>query len=189
MKENNHVAQRVQKRAKEEEEQEQKAGFKSEEHFKGLSLPLPVEEKISQMRIGIIKTCWNESLVNSLSGSCREELLKAKVMPSNIVEVSVPGSFELPFAAQRMALSRKVDAIICFGVLLKGETNHYDNVAQSVAQGLMQVQLSTNVPVVYGVLNCMNMGQAKERYCHYLDVLYHYCCYACLNFRFCSYSG
>eukprot|EP00005_Dracoamoeba_jomungandri_P010194 CAMPEP_0174268462 /NCGR_PEP_ID=MMETSP0439-20130205/37563_1 /TAXON_ID=0 /ORGANISM="Stereomyxa ramosa, Strain Chinc5" /LENGTH=645 /DNA_ID=CAMNT_0015356659 /DNA_START=1 /DNA_END=1938 /DNA_ORIENTATION=+ len=140
--------------------------FKIKDDFankKVVALPLPPSETIRQLRIGIVKTCWNVTLVNLLAEQSKSCLSKFGVVQKNITEITVPGSFELPLAAQRLATTGTVDAIIVFGVLIKGQTLHFDVVSQSVANGLMNVQLKTGVPVLYGVLNCVSFEQAVER--------------------------
>jgi 3,4-dihydroxy 2-butanone 4-phosphate synthase/GTP cyclohydrolase II len=132
---------------------------------KEVPLALPGLEDISKLRVGIIRTSWNDTLVSSLTNQCKQALLSSGISPNNIVSemYDVPGAFELPFAAQRLAASGTVDAIICFGVLIKGETMHFEYISSAVATGLMQVQLSSNLPVLYGVLNCVTLEQAQAR--------------------------
>lgn len=132
---------------------------------KEVPIELPSVEDISKLRIGIIRTSWNDSHVSSLSLQCKQALIKSGITPENIISDvwDVPGAFELPFAAQRLAATGTVDAIICFGVLIKGETMHFEYISSSVSAGLMQVQLSSNIPVICGVLNCLTLGQAQPR--------------------------
>jgi len=132
---------------------------------KEVPIALPDLEHISKLRVGIIRTSWNDSLVSSLSAQCKQALLDSGITANNVVTdiYDVPGAFELPFAAQRMAASGTVDAIICFGVLIKGETMHFEYISSAVATGLMQVQLTSNLPVLYGVLNCLTLEQAQDR--------------------------
>ena len=85
------------------------------------------------------------------------------VVADDVVEVSVPGSFEIPFAARALATSGRVDAVICLGAVIRGETTHYDIVAGECARGVQQVQLRTGVPVVFGVLTTEDEGQALAR--------------------------
>jgi len=75
----------------------------------------------------------------------------------------VAGCYELPYAAKIVAKKREVDVVICFGLLIKGDTSHYEYLSQAVSQGLMKVQLESEVPVVYGVLNCLSRQQAEDR--------------------------
>jgi 6,7-dimethyl-8-ribityllumazine synthase len=88
----------------------------------------------SAMRIGIIRTRWNENHVQSLNTACKQALKDCKVDEANIFETSVPGSFELPLAARFLALSGTVDAIVCIGVLIKGETMHFEYIADAVVR-------------------------------------------------------
>lgn len=133
-------------------------------NVKEIPIHLPSPANIASLRVGLIRTSWNETLVTSLTSQCKKALLETGVREENIVEdYDVPGSFELPFAAQSLAKSGRVDAVICFGVLIKGETLHFEYISNAVSQGLMQVQLSTGVPMIYGVLNCLTKDQAVER--------------------------
>jgi 3,4-dihydroxy 2-butanone 4-phosphate synthase/GTP cyclohydrolase II len=132
---------------------------------KEVPIALPCADSVAKLRIGIIRTSWNDTLVSSLTNQCKQALLSSGVAASNIVTdiYDVPGAYELPFAALRLANSGQVDAIICFGVLIKGETMHFEYISSAVATGLMQVQLGANLPVLYGVLNCLTQGQAHAR--------------------------
>ena len=115
------------------------------------------------MRIGIIRTRWNNEDVSNLVSGVREGLAKCKVNEKSIFETSVPGSFELPLAARYLALSGTVDAIVCVGVLIKGDTMHFEFIADAVAKGLMNTQIQTSTPIVFGVLTCNNAEQVKAR--------------------------
>ena len=95
--------------------------------------------------------------------ACRNALKECKVEDSNIFETTVPGSFELPLAARFLALSGTVDAIVCAGVLIKGDTMHFEYIADAVAKGIMNVGIQTNIPIVFGVLTCLNEDQVKAR--------------------------
>lgn len=131
---------------------------------KEIPIHLPSLENISGLRIGIIRTSWNETLVGCLHSKCVNALVEYGVKLENIVQdYDVPGSFELPFAAQCLARSGRVDVVICFGVLIKGETMHFEYISSAVSQGLMQAQLATGIPVIYGVLNCLTLEQAAVR--------------------------
>ena len=115
------------------------------------------------MRIGIIRTRWNDQHVSNLVDGARKALLECKVAEDNIFETEVPGSFELPLAARFLALSGTVDAIICAGVLIKGETLHFEYISEAVSSGIMSVGLQTSTPIVFGVLTCLNEAQVKAR--------------------------
>lgn len=128
-----------------------------------LSLQLPTPKSLTGLRVGLLKTCWNETLVNSLANQTRDVLIESGVTPSNIVEALVPGSFELPWAAAQLIDAAQIDVVVCFGVLIKGETMHFEYISSSVAQGLMNLQLQKNVPVLDAVLNCLTVEQADAR--------------------------
>lgn len=132
------------------------------------ALGLSLKEKfppnvIKTLKIGIVRALWNEQLVSSLVEQTLGEMTQHGFDPENITTVEVPGSYELPLAAQQMALEGNVHAIICIGLLVKPQTIDFECVSQSVSQGLMQVQLDTKVPVIYGVLNCLTAEQAQTR--------------------------
>ena len=114
-------------------------------------------------RIGIIKTKWNPKIVNALADGAKQACLDAKVSKENIFETQVPGAWELPSAARFLALSGRVDAIVCVGCLIKGDTLHFEHIAEAVASGLMSVQLQTSVPCAFGVLTVLNEDQAAKR--------------------------
>jgi len=117
----------------------------------------------SNVRVGIIKTRWNDEHVNNLVSGIKKSLEECKVEEDNIFETEVPGSFELPLAARYLALSGTVDAIICCGVLIKGETLHFEYICSAVSDGLMTVGLQTATPVIFGVLTCLNEEQVISR--------------------------
>lgn len=117
----------------------------------------------SDMKIGIIRTRWNDEHVTNLVSGIKEGLKECNVDEDNIFETSVPGAFELPLAARFLALSGTVDAIVTCGVLIKGETMHFEYIADAVAKGLMNVGMTTTTPVVLGVLTCLNEDQVKAR--------------------------
>jgi 6,7-dimethyl-8-ribityllumazine synthase len=117
----------------------------------------------TNMRIGIIKTRWNDKHVDNLVSGIKTALTECKVQEDNIFETSVPGSFELPMAAQFLALSGTVDAIICTGVLIKGDTMHFEYIADAVSKGIMNIGLNTRTPVIFGVLTCLTEEQVIAR--------------------------
>lgn len=115
----------------------------------------------SSLSIGIVKTKWNRDIIAGLLDGCVNAMRERGVRL--IEEVKVPGAFELPMAAQMLAVSGEFDAVVCIGCLIKGETDHYEYIAQACSNGIMQVQLKTGVPVIFGVLTCTKESQAKER--------------------------
>ena len=117
----------------------------------------------SRLRIGIAVSRWNHEITDALLHDCLRALEAARVKKKNIAAIDVPGSFELPYAALRLIKDDKVDAVVCLGCLIKGETRHFECIAAAVSNGIMQVQLDTGVPVIFGVLTCLNEAQARER--------------------------
>lgn len=111
----------------------------------------------------MIRTRWNAPAVESLLSGVHQSLSASGVHPSNVVVSSVPGAFELPMAAKLLASSGTVDAVVCIGVLVKGETMHFEYIADAVAKGIMDVNLMTNCPTVFGVLTCLSDEQVKKR--------------------------
>lgn len=114
-------------------------------------------------RIAIVLARFNDEITGSLGDLCVNELVRCGVERDEIKIYSAPGAYELPFVAKRLATSRKFDAIICFGCVIKGETSHDVYVATWAAVGMGQVSLETGVPVLFGVLTPNTEEQAKER--------------------------
>ncbi|CAJ2501440.1 Uu.00g042930.m01.CDS01 [Anthostomella pinea] len=167
--------------------------------------PTPQEHDGSGLRIGIVHARWNTTIIEPLLKGTKDKLLGCGVKEANIVVQSVPGSWELPIAVQRMytasqiqqassssgaptagdllgssttdltalasssgtssssASTQPFDAVIAIGVLIKGETMHFEYIADAVSHGLMRVGLDLGVPVVFGVLTVLNDDQAKAR--------------------------
>jgi len=117
----------------------------------------------SDVRVGIIMARWNADIIQGLYKGVNESLSKAGVLPSNVFTTYVPGAFELPITAKFLAASKRVDVIICLGCLIKGDTMHFEYIAQATASGIMQVSLETYVPCIFGVLTVLNKEQAIIR--------------------------
>ncbi len=115
------------------------------------------------LRIAIVASRFNEEVTDRLLAGAHQGLLDHGVDPSSIVVASVPGSFELPLVAHRLASSGSVDAVVCVGAVIRGETDHYTHVAAECAAGLQRAQLDTGVPVVFGVLTTDTVEAALER--------------------------
>lgn len=115
------------------------------------------------IKIGVVVARWNTEITMGLTESCFHALKDSGVQKKNISIIEVPGSFELPVAAQQLFKKDKVDVVIALGCLIKGETMHFEYIADAVANGLMRVSLDTGKPVVFGVLTCLNEKQAKAR--------------------------
>lgn len=117
----------------------------------------------SKLKIGIVVSRWNREITDALLSKCQEGLRGANVKDRNIHVQQVPGAYELPFGAMALIKKKKVDAVVCLGALIKGETMHFEYIASAVSYGIMKLQLETGVPVVFGVLTCLNEKQALAR--------------------------
>lgn len=115
------------------------------------------------LRVGVVRARWNGPIVERLAEGVERGLKAVGVVADDVVEVSVPGSFEIPFGARALATSGRVDAVVCVGAVIRGETTHYDIVAGECARGVQDVQLSTGVPVAFGVLTTEDEEQALAR--------------------------
>ena len=115
------------------------------------------------LRIGVLRARWNSHIVDRLAQGVGRGLSDLGVDPADVVDETVPGSFELPMGARILASSGRVDAVICLGCVVRGETTHYDLVAGQAAAGIQQVQLTTGVPVAFGILTTEDEGQALAR--------------------------
>ena len=114
------------------------------------------------LKIGIVAARFNEFIVSKLIGA--EDPLKRHGVREEDIELAwVPGAFEIPLIAQKMANSKKYDAVICLGAVIKGSTSHYDYVCAEVSKGIATVSLNSNIPVMFGVLTTDSIEQAIER--------------------------
>ena len=134
------------------------------EKKKNLSEFTPFEiSSAYKTKIGIVVSEWNERITDSLLKGAEECLLAHGVLEENILVKHVPGSFELPLGAQWMLKEAFVDAVICIGCVIQGETRHFDFISQAVADGIMNVGLKFSKPVIFSVLTCNTMEQAEDR--------------------------
>lgn len=115
------------------------------------------------MKVGIIASRFNEFIVSKLLSGAVDGLVRHGVLEENITAAWVPGAFEIPAVAQKMAVSGKYDAVICVGTVIRGATSHYDYVCNEVSKGIAQVGLNTGVPVLFGIVTTENIEQAIER--------------------------
>ena len=112
---------------------------------------------------GIVVSEWNHEITGALLEGALEALGKSGAKDQNIHITYVPGTFELPFGAQRVAMELKPDAIICLGCVIQGETRHFDFICHAAADGIMNVSLKHELPVIFGVLTTNNLEQAQDR--------------------------
>ena len=115
------------------------------------------------MKVAIVASRFNEIIVNKLLGGAVDGLVRHGVEEENITAAWVPGAFEIPVVAQKLAQSKKYDAVICVGAVIRGDTTHYDYVCNEVSKGIAQVGLNTGVPVLFGIVTTENIEQAIER--------------------------
>lgn len=115
------------------------------------------------MKVGIIASRFNEFIVSKLLSGAVDGLVRHGVEEENITAAWVPGAFEIPAVAQKMAASGKYDAVICVGTVIRGATSHYDYVCNEVSKGTASVGLETGVPVLFGVITTENIEQAIAR--------------------------
>ena len=115
------------------------------------------------IKVGIVCARFNEFIVSKLLSGCEDVLVRHGVDPDDISVAWVPGAFEIPLIASKMAKSGKYDAVICLGAVIRGSTSHYDLVCNEVAKGIAQVSLASDVPVMFGVVTTDTIEQAIER--------------------------
>jgi 6,7-dimethyl-8-ribityllumazine synthase len=128
------------------------------EEFKG-------EERaeLSELRFAVVTGRFYEDLANRLMEGADAGFELAGVPIGNVTHFSVPGAYELPFAAKRLAVTGTYSGVACLGVVIRGETDHYDFVCAEAARGIQDVQLETGVPCAFGVITCDTMEQALAR--------------------------
>lgn len=114
-------------------------------------------------KVGIITARFNDFITSKLLSGAIDGLVRHGVSEANITSAWVPGAFELPLIAAKMAQSGKYDAVICLGAVIRGTTTHYDYVCSEVAKGISKVGLDSGVPTIFGVITTENIEQAIER--------------------------
>jgi 6,7-dimethyl-8-ribityllumazine synthase len=114
-------------------------------------------------RFAVVVSRFNEMITKRLLDGALDCLLRHKASEQNIEIVWVPGSFEIPLVAQRLAVSKRFDAVLCLAAVIRGGTDHYQFVASEVAKGIATVGLQTGVPALFGVLTCESLEEALER--------------------------
>ncbi len=119
--------------------------------------------KANDLRIAIVASRWNDLIVSRLIGGAQDALLRLGISATNLTLVRVPGSFEIPLAAKKLAESGRCDAIICVGAVIRGETPHFDYIAAEVTKGMAAVSLETGMPIAYGIITADTVEQAINR--------------------------
>lgn len=115
------------------------------------------------IKVAIVAARFNEFITSKLVSGAMDGLLRHDVAEEDVSLAWVPGAFEIPVIASRLAKSGKYDAVICFGAVIRGSTSHYDYVCSEVSKGIASVSLETGVPVMFGILTTENIEQAIER--------------------------
>ena len=114
-------------------------------------------------KFGVIASRFNDFITNRLLDGCVDTLVRHGVKDSDVEVLWVPGAFEIPLMANRMAKSKKYDAVICLGTVIRGATPHFDYIAAEVAKGIAHVSFSTGVPAIFGIITADSIEQAIER--------------------------
>ena len=115
------------------------------------------------VKVGIVVARFNEFITSKLLGGALDGLKRENVKDEDIDVAWVPGAFEIPLIAKKMAASKKYDAVICLGAVIRGATSHYDYVCAEVSKGIAQVSMTSDIPVMFGVLTTDTIEQAVER--------------------------
>lgn len=115
------------------------------------------------LRFGIVVSEWNEEITEGLYKGAHEALIENGVAPEDIIRINVPGSFELTYGANLLAETTDVDGIITLGSVIQGETKHFDFVCQGISNGITQLNIDLDIPVIFGVLTDNTMQQAIDR--------------------------
>jgi 6,7-dimethyl-8-ribityllumazine synthase len=113
------------------------------------------------LRVAIVRARWNEKIVQRIADGVHRGLTDLGV--ADVVEVGVPGCFEIPLAAKAIASSGRADAVVCIGAVIRGETTHYEIVSESAAEGILAAQLETGIPIAFGLVTVENTEQALAR--------------------------
>lgn len=116
-----------------------------------------------KLNIAIVRSNYYPNLCKSLEKACREQLIASGVSKGNIATFAVPGSWEIPLIVKKIAQAKKFDGIVALGVIIKGETYHFELIANECARSLMDIALEFNIPITFEVLATYNLEQAKKR--------------------------
>lgn len=117
----------------------------------------------TDLKIAIVRSNYHSDLTKSLEKACKGYLVDYGVKENHITTFEVPGSWEIPLTTKKIALTKKFDGIIAFGVIIKGETYHFEILANECARALMDLSLQFNIPITFEVLTTYNLEQAKKR--------------------------
>lgn len=115
------------------------------------------------LKIAIVQARFNQDITDNLLNGVLTALKKADVNNKNIKIIKVPGSFEIPFACQKIALKKKFDGIVAIGAIIKGETAHFNYIAKAATDGIMRTILDYKIPIAFGIITTYTLAQAKKR--------------------------
>ena len=115
------------------------------------------------LRFGIVVSEWNDEITEALAQGAKEALLDCGALPENILRWNVPGSFELTFGCKKMIQTEKLDAVVAIGSVIRGETSHFDFVCSATAQGIKDLNVAYDIPVIFCVLTDDNIEQSRAR--------------------------
>ena len=115
------------------------------------------------LRIGVVVSRFNERITRGLLEGALKALKEADVADDDVVVISVPGAFEIPGTAQKLASTRKIDAVVCLGAVIRGETEHWTYISKAAQEGIVSASLATGVPMTFGVLTTQDFDQALDR--------------------------
>lgn len=121
------------------------------------------EDAAAGLRFGVVVSRFNEDVTGRLRDGVTKTLERYGADPEDVLVVDVPGAYELPLAALRLAADGELDAVVCVGALIRGETSHFDVLAHSVAHAIQDAMRETGVPIAFGVITCENAEQAEAR--------------------------
>lgn len=131
---------------------------------------IPLSKNLAQysknnqkLKVAIVKSLYHENLIQSLEKSCRQYLRASGIQENNIHTFEVPGSWEIPLVVKKIAEAKNFDGIITFGIIIKGETYHFELLANECARALMDISLKFNIPITFEILTTYNLEQAKKR--------------------------
>jgi len=128
-------------------------------------MPKIIEGKVdaSGLKFAIILSRFNEFITAKLLEGCLDSLLRHGANDQHISIIKVPGAFEIPLIAQKVAETKQFDAIICLGAVIRGQTPHFEYIASQVTKGIASIQLKSGIPIAYGIITSDNLEQAIER--------------------------
>lgn len=116
-----------------------------------------------KLKIAIVRSNYHQDLTKSLEKACRQQLIACGVKVENIATFEVPGSWEIPLIVKKIATSKKIDGIVAFGIIIKGETYHFEMIANQCSRALMNIALEFDIPITFEILTTYNLEQAVKR--------------------------